>query len=129
MPTRTISPLHHGLIDYLLVAVLLIAPSLLGLSPASAWLAHASGLILLVTSLLTAYPAGPVHAVPFYAHGVIEVGLASLLLFLSMLTALGHGLLFVVGAIVAFVAALTDYRRTALAPQRARVHARIPSSR
>lgn len=70
---RILSPRIHGFIDYLAVVMLAIAPALFGFSGTPAYLSYAAGGALLLLSLLTAYPLGIAHLIPFTVHGGIEV--------------------------------------------------------
>ncbi|NUP12104.1 MAG: hypothetical protein HOW73_39160 [Polyangiaceae bacterium] len=70
-----LSPKVHGIIDYLAVAMLAVAPALFGFAGIAAYLCYASAVGLLGLSLLTAYPLGIAHVIPFTIHGGIEVGM------------------------------------------------------
>ena len=70
---RFLSPTAHGYIDYLFVASLALAPTLLNfVSTAMVFCYTVAGAVLLL-SLLTRYPLGVVKKIPFTVHGGIEL--------------------------------------------------------
>jgi hypothetical protein len=110
MPTRPITPGLHALFDYALVAFLLVVPRLLGFSGAVTAIAWAIGLGHLALTLFTNFHHAAARVVPFWAHGTVEAGVASFLVFMGLLTAPGSGTLLLAGSGILLVAALTDYR-------------------
>ena len=78
---KFLSPLVHGMLDYLLAALFLGAPYWLNLaSPLARSLCLLFGGGLLLVSLLTRYPLGLLRLVPFPVHGGIEfIGAVTLL--------------------------------------------------
>lgn len=62
----------HGVLDYVVVAFFLAAPSLFGLDGLPAMIAYALAGIHLLLTLATAFPAGVVKLVPLPVHGGIE---------------------------------------------------------
>jgi hypothetical protein len=107
---RAVSPALHGFLDYAVAAVLIVGPTLLGASGGAVGVCFIVGVGQGAMSLLTGYPAGAVGVVPFWAHGVIEVGSATILLFMGLLTAPARGLFVAVAFAIYFLAGLTDYR-------------------
>lgn len=69
---KILTPQIHGFLDYSLVFVFYLAPTLLNFSRTASVLAYIVGTVQLITSLLTAYPLGVVKLVPFPIHGVLE---------------------------------------------------------
>ncbi len=63
----------HGYIDYVLVAVFALAPTVLGFRGTPELMSYVCAAALLIVSLLTAYPLGLLKVVPFAIHGSIEV--------------------------------------------------------
>jgi hypothetical protein len=63
----------HGVIDYVSVVGLLLAPTLFGLAGPAAILAYALAGIHLTMTVLTAFPAGLVKLVPLKLHGMVEI--------------------------------------------------------
>jgi hypothetical protein len=71
MSLRFITPNQHGVIDFAVAALLIVAPFALGLGASSAlavWISVATGLVVVVMSLLTDYRFGVVRILPFWAH-------------------------------------------------------------
>lgn len=83
---KPISPRTHGLIDYSSVALMLAAPSLLGLKGPARTLSYAFAGTYLVVSALTDMPLGLKRALPFPTHGLIELASAPALVALPALT-------------------------------------------
>jgi Kef-type K+ transport system membrane component KefB len=67
-----LSPRIHGYGDYLIVALLALAPSLFDFSGLPAVLCYVLAVVQLGMSLLTAYPLGVAKIIPFTVHGTIE---------------------------------------------------------
>ena len=65
----------HGILDYLVGALLIVAPYLLGFADGTAaqWVPQAIGALTIVASLLTNYPLGVVKVIPFATHLVLDV--------------------------------------------------------
>lgn len=77
---RILNPRIHGYLDYLVVLLFLVAPSLFGFSLTAARLSYAVAGIQLVISLMTAYPLGAIKLIPFTIHGAYEFIAAILLI-------------------------------------------------
>ena len=73
---KLLSPRIHGFIDYAVVALFLLAPTLFGFAGVAATLCYVLAAVHLVMSLLTAYPLGVVKLVPFPVHGALELAVA-----------------------------------------------------
>ena len=76
IPTRT-----HGVIDYLMGALLIVAPYLLGFADGTAaqWVPQAVGAALVGASLLTDYELGVVRVIPMPVHLGIDIASGALL--------------------------------------------------
>lgn len=70
---KILSPRVHGYLDYVVVALLFLAPTLFGFAGIAATLCYVLGAAQLGMSLLTAYPLGIKHLIPFTVHGGVEV--------------------------------------------------------
>ncbi|UQA57161.1 SPW repeat domain-containing protein [Polyangium aurulentum] len=70
---KILSPRVHGYLDYLVVALLFLAPTLFGFGGIAASICYVLAPIQLVMSLLTAYPLGVAKVIPFPVHGGIEL--------------------------------------------------------
>lgn len=73
-------PRVHGVIDYVIAALLFLLPLILGLPQKPAGFFYAMALVLLIVSLCTDYPFGALKALPFTTHGVLELIVAVWLL-------------------------------------------------
>jgi hypothetical protein len=106
----------HGVIDYVSVAGLLLAPSLFGLEGVAATFAYVLAGIHLLMTVLTDFPPGAVKLVPLKLHGLVElvVGVALLAmpwLLRSAVDLSANGRVFysAFGAVLLVVWAVTDY--------------------
>jgi hypothetical protein len=70
---KFLSPRVHGAIDYLFAALFLLAPTIFRFDGLPATLATGIAVAQLTLAMCTAYPLGLVKAVPFPAHGWIEL--------------------------------------------------------
>ena len=80
MNIRFLTPTWHGLVDYLAAVELLIMPFVLRLgtsAPFAKWLAVATGLAVILVSLLTDYKLGLVRIIPFRLHLAIDTAVAT----------------------------------------------------
>lgn len=82
---RVLTPFSHGIIDYVLVVALFVAPTLFGLDTLPSIAAYVLGAIHLAVSLLTRYPLGVIKRIPTGVHGVVEVLMSVLLVALPWL--------------------------------------------
>ena len=102
----------HGILDYAVVIIFALAPSLLGIEGTSALLCYALAAIHLVMTFLTDMPLGIVKVIPIKLHGAIElvVGLA-LIVVAWTISDLASGQLFftLMGAIIFFVWVSSNY--------------------
>lgn len=109
----------HGIIDYLIVIVLLILPSLLNLPEITSIFTYTLGGIHLLLTILTNFEVGLIKVIPFKIHGWIEfivaIALVGVAFYLGNLEGeYSRNLYFILAAIVFIIWLLTDYRRTAL---------------
>jgi len=77
-----LSPRVHGYGDYLIVALVALAPTLFNFSGLPAALCYVLAVAQLGMSLLTAYPLGVAKIIPFTVHGSVEA-VTSILLVLA----------------------------------------------
>jgi len=73
---KLLSPATHGVIDYALVAVFLLAPTFFGFAGVPETLCYALAAVHLVMTLCTAFPLGVVKLIPFPVHGALELAVA-----------------------------------------------------
>jgi len=76
---RILSPRIHGYLDYAAVLLLALAPTLFGFGGVAQVLCYVVAVAQLGLSLLTAYPLGVKHVIPFTVHAAVEATVAGLL--------------------------------------------------
>jgi len=113
---RVLTPQIHGIVDYVSVLGLALAPTLFGLQGISAMLAYALAVIHLTMTMLTAFPLGVVKLIPLKLHGLVEivVGVSLVALPWAFAGALDFGKLGRIfytsfGAVLIAVWLITDY--------------------
>ena len=77
---RSLGTVAHGIIDYAMVVILVIGPSVAGFVGRQARWSYIFAAILFVTSLLTRYPLGVIKVVRLPVHAAIELLIALMLL-------------------------------------------------
>jgi hypothetical protein len=117
---KILSPRAHGYIDYGVVALMLLAPTLFGFVGVAASLCYILAAIHAGMTLLTAFPLGMAKIIPFTAHGAIEGVVALFLLaspWLFGFSVVPEARNFFIAAslLVGVVFFITDYR-SALSP-------------
>jgi hypothetical protein len=76
-----ISPFVHGVMDYLLAALLIAAPFLIGFdADAATALSIAAGVAVLMLGAFTAWRTGIVKSIPPIAHAMLDYLIAALLI-------------------------------------------------
>jgi hypothetical protein len=78
---RFISTRTHGVLDYVMGALLIVAPYLLGFADGTAaqWVPQILGAGAIVYSLLTNYELGAVRVIPMPVHLMLDIGSGVLL--------------------------------------------------
>jgi hypothetical protein len=78
---RFISTRTHGVLDYLIGALLIVAPYLLGFADGTAaqWVPQILGAGAIIYSLLTNYELGAVRVIPMPVHLILDIGSGVLL--------------------------------------------------
>jgi hypothetical protein len=103
----------HGMLDYTVVLVFALAPTLLGVVGPSAVLCYVLAVVHLVMTLFTDMPLSLKKVIPIGVHGTIEVivGLAILIApwIFSDLLASGQLFFTFMGALIFFVWATSNY--------------------
>lgn len=115
---KVLSPRLHGMLDYVVVALFVLGPTLFGFGGVASTVAYVVAAIHLALTLLTAFPMGVVKAIPFKVHGVLEVGatigiVAAPWLFGFANTPTPRNFFLAAGALIAVVVVLTNYTTTA----------------
>jgi hypothetical protein len=119
---KVLTPRLHGVLDYVSVGLLVLAPSVFGLAGAAALFAYVLAGVHLTMTLFTAFPGGVVKLIPLPLHGLVEivvgVSLAAgawLVTPLVDLGARGRTFYSAFGVVLIIVWLLTDYRKPQLA--------------
>lgn len=76
---RLIGAWSHAIIDYAMVILMLLGPSVWGFSGRQATFAYILAIALLVLTLLTRHPLGVLKVVRFSLHGAVELLLIAIL--------------------------------------------------
>jgi hypothetical protein len=111
---KPISLTVHGVIDYLAVVILAVAPAVIGLSGWPAALSYALAGIHLLMTLLTDFPAGVIKVIPIALHQWVEriVGPVLIILAFVSMTEAARAFFVAMGIIIFAVERLTAYRST-----------------
>jgi hypothetical protein len=112
---RLIGAWSHAIIDYCIVAILFIGPSIAGFAGRQASMAYTLGTTLLVLSLLTRYPLGLLRFIRFPVHGAMEMLIALLFLILPWLANFAKGILsrnfyLLISVVMFAIWFMTDFR-------------------
>jgi uncharacterized membrane protein YhaH (DUF805 family) len=103
----------HGILDYGVVVIFLLAPALLSITGPSALLCYGLAVIHLLLTLLTDMPLGWKKVIPLQLHGTLEllVGLALVIVPWILSDLLQSGQLFftLMGAIIFVVWVSSNY--------------------
>ena len=112
---KFLDPRTHGLLDYLTVLILAMAPAVLGFEGTPALISYLVALALLVVSLLTAYPISVATVIPFRLHGGIQLLLGIVLVLAPSLLSFSpfdnaRPFFAVTGLLMGLLFACTDYK-------------------
>lgn len=88
---RLIGAWSHSIIDYLIVILMLIGPTVWGFSGRQAGFAYVLAAALFILTFLTRHPLGVVKIVRFPLHGAVELLLVALLFALPWLANFSRG--------------------------------------
>jgi hypothetical protein len=102
----------HGVLDYGVVIIFALAPTLLGIDGMSAWICYILAVVHLVMTILTDMPLGVLKTVPLKLHGFVELIVALALIAVAWIfSALQSGQLFftLMGAVIFFVWVSSNY--------------------
>ncbi len=114
---KVLSPRLHGLLDYVVVALFALGPTIFGFGGTAATVAYVVAGIHLSLTVLTAFPMGLVKVIPFKVHGVLEVGALVGITAAPWMFGFGdsntpRNFFLAAGALIAGVVVLTDYHTT-----------------
>ena len=78
---RFISTRTHGVLDYVVGALLIVVPYILGFADGTAaqWVPQALGLVAIGGALMTDYELGVMRVIPMPVHLMIDIGSGALL--------------------------------------------------
>lgn len=112
---KILTPRIHGYLDFLTVAIFLLAPTLLGLSQIPAIIAYVLAVVHLIVTLTSDFPFGVVKLIPFTIHGWIERLVGPSLIALPFIAGfsdegMARNFYIVVGLVIIVVGFLTDYQ-------------------
>lgn len=122
---KVLDPKVHGILDYALAGLFLLAPSLFDFSETAATVSYVFGALYLITSLVTRYPLGLLKVIPFPTHGVIESIMAVAWIFSPWIFGFSEdeaarNFFIIAGVGLLIVVALTDYKRNYVEHHQAR---------
>ncbi|MGR9106897.1 MAG: SPW repeat domain-containing protein [Gammaproteobacteria bacterium] len=105
---------QHGYLDFVTVAVFLVAPSLFGLTSVAAMLAYLLAAVHLVMTLATDFPFGVVKIIPFSVHGWVERIVGPVLILVPFVLGFSEqtparNFYIGIGIVIIIVGFLTDY--------------------
>jgi hypothetical protein len=112
---KILSPRVHGYLDYVVVALFLLAPTLFGFAGTAATLCYVLAAVHAGLTLLTAVPLGIAKIIPFPVHGALEAAVAVFLLaspwvFNFSYVDAARNFFIASGVLIALVWVVTDYR-------------------
>jgi hypothetical protein len=111
---KPITPFAHGVLDYLTVGTIAMAPRLMDFPDEAANACYALAGVYAGTSMMTDYPLAVKRAIPFKAHGMAEIAIGALLPALPFMlgfatNARARNFFLALTALTAVTAALTDW--------------------
>ena len=117
---KILSPKIHGYMDYAVILLLAIAPSLFDFTREASTVSYTLAGVYLLMVLATAYPLGLFKVIPFTVHGTIELILSPLLVALPWIAgfnehAASRNFFIVAGVALFFVWLTTDYKAADIA--------------
>lgn len=105
----------HGMIDYLVVAFLILSPTIFGMNETTSMVTYALGGIHLILTLLTDFDYGRFSVLSFKTHGFIEIMVAMALVPIALLlgdeeTAFARQYFLALAGVIFVVWVLTNYK-------------------
>ena len=112
---KIISDTTHGILDYLTVAIFVLAPSILGLTGFAAFVSYALAAIHLAMTLFTDMPLGAIKVIPMRLHALVEMLVGPVLVVATLVlpTILGEKreIFLIMGLVISVVWFLSSYGR------------------
>lgn len=117
---KFLTPKIHGILDYAVIVVLFVAPTLFGFAREAATVSYILGAAYVLMSLTTAYPLSLAKLIPFTVHGMIELILSPFLVAMPWLAGFSdHAasrLFYIVAGVALFLVwMVTDYKAADIA--------------
>ena len=112
-----IPPNVHRIMDYVVVVLFALAPTLFHLNGNTRMLSYALAVVVLLMTLATQFPGSARRPIPFHVHGIIDFVLGVCLVAIPLLRHWTFGarkFYLGVGILILVVAALTRFRDTAV---------------
>ena len=105
----------HGILDYVVALFFFVGPMVTGFTGPARNLTIAIGVVHLLLSIITRYPAGILKTLPFPLHGAVELFVSILLFLLPWLADFARGVhsrnfFWLMGLITFVMWLITDYR-------------------
>ena len=110
-----IPPNVHRVLDFVLVVLFALAPTLFHLGGNTRLLAYGLAVILLAMSLATQFPGSPRRPIPLHVHGIVDVALGIVLIALPLMRHWTFGarkFYLGVGIAILVISVLTRFRDT-----------------
>jgi hypothetical protein len=110
-----ISPSVHRILDFVVVLLFALAPTVFHLHGNTMYAAYALAAIHLVLTLMTHFPGRTGGSVPFHVHGMVELVVGVVLVAVPLVRHWTYGartFYLAIGALILVVWALTRYRDT-----------------
>lgn len=112
---KILPPKIHGFLDYAVILLLAVAPSLFRFTNEAATVCYVLAVVYLAMALLTAYPLGAFKLIPFTLHGAIELVLSPILIAMPWIAGFsydrpGRYFFIAAGAALFVVWLITDYK-------------------
>src|SRR3954469_21750980 len=117
---KFIPPKIHGYLDYAVILLLIVAPSLFKFVSEASKVSYTLAFVYLVLVLATAYPLGLFKVIPFTVHGTIELILSPILVAMPWIAGFKYDdtsrYFYIIAGIALFLVWLTtDYKAADLA--------------
>jgi len=112
---KPIGAFVHGVLDYAMVIVLVVGPSIAVFRGKQALICYALAFVHFMLTIITRFPLGVSKALPFPMHGAIELVVSILLVVLPWLGNFMTGVhsrnfFIAIGLLIFVIWLLTDYR-------------------
>ena len=111
-----IPPNVHRILDYVLVLLFALAPSIFHITGNTRMLAYGLAVVHLLVTLATQFPGAPRRPIPFHVHGIIEFVVGLCLVAIPLVrhwTSDARKFYLGIGVAIVIIAVLTRYRDTA----------------